>query len=53
MQIEAITQGFLEKVGLGDVIELPFGVRFDANILIKGFEEIVAELGYHEKKEVY
>lgn len=36
--VESITHTFLEKVGLSDVDELPLGVNFDVNIMIKDFE---------------
>lgn len=36
-EVESITSAFLEKVGMGDVSELPLGVNFDATIMIKDF----------------
>lgn len=42
--VEAISYSLLEKVGYGDVTELPLGIKFDVNLLIKDFDKLVCDL---------
>lgn len=52
-EVENITQSFLEKVGMGDVKDLPLGIKFNASLMIKDFDDIVMDLEKNEKKKFY